>query len=179
MISPLQNLQTLLTIEHQLLANLVQNIGGGAEQMQQTAGQAGTAENAANLPQDNSPQPPLKLRGGEDKADSIAQTIKETGEFLATTQKEQTPPLKEQIVSLTQTLVQQGHLPSSTLNQPIPVIIPQMLACLGKLHREEKKKAKKKKKKEDDESEEKRDTPVDALLKQIFRLDGSGLTSRG
>ena len=94
--------------------------------------------------------------------------VKESAESLLTKTNDQAPSLKEQIVSLTQTLVQNGHLPSSTLNQPIPVIVPQMLACLGKLQREEKKKQKKKKKGE--KKADKEESPIDLLIGQVFKM---------
>ncbi|MBI4411263.1 MAG: hypothetical protein HY541_02120 [Deltaproteobacteria bacterium] len=186
MISPLQNLQalqTILTVEQQLLANILQNLAPAEGQQQQTAGQTG---NAANVPSPGlrPPSPPTPegghFVGGEgkketgllDSADSSAQTIKETGEAFSTKQNDQALSLKEQIVSLTQTLVQQGHLPSSTLTQPPAIMIPQMLACLGKIHREEKKKEKKKKKggKKEEENESPDESPIDSLIKQVFEF---------
>ena len=57
MISPLQNLQalqTIMAVEQQLLANILQNLAPAAGEQQQTAGQTGTAE-IPHLPQ----MPPL------------------------------------------------------------------------------------------------------------------------
>ncbi|MBI2338861.1 MAG: hypothetical protein HYU99_00635 [Deltaproteobacteria bacterium] len=187
MISPLQNLQalqTILTVEQQLLANILQNLAPAGEQMQQPAGQTGTADNLPQTPPLPCPStsPVRQLFGGRGEGlrervipKGSEGEVKESGESLLTKTNDQAPSLKEQIVSLTQALVQNGHLPSSTLTQPIPVIIPQMLACLGKLHREEKKKKQKKKKNRDkkgnqEDQEDQNESPLDMLIRQVFKM---------